>query len=741
MMVGDRSGSNVVRQHRRWKLAMRLLAMRLLAMLLVASLSVGLMACSRGDRPTRPAISSKQPASVSRLAEVAPPEILQALRQEMDIYQPQVKILNLRPNQVLEDDRLEVRFQVRDLPVFKDATLGVGPHLHVILDNEPYRPVYNLDEPLVLEGLTPGTHTLRVFASRPWHESFKNEGAYTQLTFHVFTKTGEHTPDPSLPLLTYSRPVGTYGAEPILLDFVLTNAPLHLIAQERSDDEIKDWKIRCTINGERFTFDTWQPIYLTGLKPGKNWVQLELMDEDGQAIANTFNNTVRVITYEPGGSDTLSKLSRNELDLREARAAIIPNYVPPEPEPRVEPPVEPEPTPEPDLELEPEISPEPEPVPALEPEPLVPDAPSRLPAPLPSPELEPLVKEAPALVEPELPAVEPRGEDTAEPDGLEFPATDQPDDETIAAPSADELVPPPPAQPPEKPARSGLKERLNRLRRREQPPTPTEDRTPEERSPSPLPVAPVAPSAPIEPQPIEPQPVEPLAPDGLVEPSSTLVEPADLDEDLDDEELPIPIAPIPGMPTPGQVTPTPAAAFPEASPEPVAPVPAIAPNPTPETKERSLPGFFNRLRRPTVAPVRPIPSPAIAPEVRAEPEEELPILPDFEPDVDNLPKALPENLFVQPEPIKPSLQIPAELVSPSPEPIPAPSIPAELVAPEQPPGSDDAGLERGRDVVEDVVDRIRQQIEDLPDVVDDVPILSPVDELPAFPEARDVTGE
>jgi hypothetical protein len=70
-------------------------------------------------------------------------------------------------------------------------------------------------------------------------------------------------------VLTYSRPTGSYGAEPIMLDFYLTNAPLHLVAQENPDDEIADWRIRVTVNGESFVLDRWQPVYLKGFKPGK----------------------------------------------------------------------------------------------------------------------------------------------------------------------------------------------------------------------------------------------------------------------------------------------------------------------------------------------------------------------------------------------------------------------------------------------------------------------------------------
>ena len=261
-----------------------------------------------------------------QFSEVSPPAVIQELRQTLEVYQPQVTIITPKSNEVLQDNKVTASFQVKDLPIFKDPELQLGPHLHVILDNQPYIPVYDLNQPLVLSDLPPGTHTLRVFASRPWHESFKNEGAYAQTTFHILTKTDDNNPDLSLPLLTYSRPQSSYGAEPILLDFYLTNAPLHLVAQENTKDEFSDWRIRCTINGESFIFDRWQAVYLKGFKPGQNWVKLEFLDNQGNPLKNAFNTTARLITYQPKGKDTLSRIVRGELTAEQVRSIVDANY-------------------------------------------------------------------------------------------------------------------------------------------------------------------------------------------------------------------------------------------------------------------------------------------------------------------------------------------------------------------------------------------------------------------------------
>ena len=58
----------------------------------------------------------------------------------------------------------------------KDPATGMGNHIHVILDNQPYEAYYELGQPFELRNVSEGAHTIRVFASRPWHESYKNDG-------------------------------------------------------------------------------------------------------------------------------------------------------------------------------------------------------------------------------------------------------------------------------------------------------------------------------------------------------------------------------------------------------------------------------------------------------------------------------------------------------------------------------------------------------------------------------------
>ncbi|WP_223209973.1 hypothetical protein [Picosynechococcus sp. NKBG042902] len=300
--------------------------------ILLVVLALGLWSC--GDRLDARLASDLNreptPVTTQALTEVATPSLITELRQELDQYQPQVKILSPRPDETFNSTTIDVQLQVNDLPIFKDEELGMGPHIHLFVDDQPYIAVYDTSKPVTLENLSPGSHLIRAFASRPWHESFKNEGAYAETTFNIFTKSNNNIPDFQQPLLTYSRPQGTYGAEPIMLDFYLTNAPLHFIAQADNSDDVNDWRIRITINGESFILDDWHPIYLEGFKKGENWLKLEFIDDQGELLENTYNSPVRVINYDPKLNDTLAKLVQNKLSLRTAKRLVTTKPLAPE---------------------------------------------------------------------------------------------------------------------------------------------------------------------------------------------------------------------------------------------------------------------------------------------------------------------------------------------------------------------------------------------------------------------------
>jgi hypothetical protein len=410
----------------------------------IGLLTILLTAC--GDRLTATNLptseTSNLPVVQGRISEVAPPALIQELRPSLERYAPQVTILSPLAEQVFDDTQVIVKLQVSDLPIFQDDTLKLGPHLSLIVDNEPAAPIYDLKQPIILENLAPGTHTLRVLALRPWQESFKNDGAFAETTFHILTKTGKNAPDYNLPLLTYSSPQGIYGAEPILLDFYLSNAPLRLSNTANEDNNLQDWRIRVTVNGDSFLLDTWEPIYLKGFAKGNNWVQLEFIDGQGNKVENEFNTSVRVISFDPSYQDGLSQLVRGDLSPTIARSIVDPNYQ------TIPSPEEETPVIEPETSIVEEENPVVEETPVIEPEnPVVEETPVIEPEspiveenPVIEPE-SPIVEENP-VIEPESPIVEekPVETETVEkveetPEAIESPLTTIPETKEINEPA------------------------------------------------------------------------------------------------------------------------------------------------------------------------------------------------------------------------------------------------------------------------------------------------------------------
>ena len=226
--------------------------------------------------------------------------------------------------------KLELGGELMGYKPMKDPETGMGNHIHVILDNQPYEAYYNLDSEFELKNVSDGEHTLRVFPSRPWHESYKNAGAFQMVKFTVKNGGGDTTKptttnsnqmmanansntntsappegkemkestagavDASKPLLTYSRPKGDYkgaDAEAIMIDFWLSNAKLV--------GDGGEYRVRYSIDGgEPHYIDKWSPIWISGwANSAKDTVKLELVDKSGNLVDNGgYNSTTREIT-------------------------------------------------------------------------------------------------------------------------------------------------------------------------------------------------------------------------------------------------------------------------------------------------------------------------------------------------------------------------------------------------------------------------------------------------------------
>jgi hypothetical protein len=291
---------------------------------------------SNSDNASTTAVSTVTPPPTQTLTVVPRPQSIAALmtaRGEQDQAKPVLKIVSPGKDAVINGSKVEVKLDLSgDLKGYmphKDPATGKGNHIHVILDNQPYEAYYELGQPFELRNVVAGKHTLRVFPSRPWHESYKNDGAFQMVMFTVkgggdaskptTTNSGQtmannnsspgtaaparegkdYGPstagevDATKPLLTYSRPKGEYkdaDADPIMIDFWLSGAKL------RGDGG--EYRVRYIVDDDDAKFiDKWEPIWLSGWINGKHKVRLELLDKDGRPVENGgYNTTSREIT-------------------------------------------------------------------------------------------------------------------------------------------------------------------------------------------------------------------------------------------------------------------------------------------------------------------------------------------------------------------------------------------------------------------------------------------------------------
>jgi hypothetical protein len=312
--------------------------MRLIAFIFIAVLlsACGAPATNNANSSNVSNASNSATPAVQTLTVVDTPQRVKdmtASRGEQDAAQPTLKIVQPAANSTVNSSTVQVKLALSgDLKGYqphKDPATQMGNHIHVILDNQPYEAYYEIDQPFELRNVSDGEHTLRVFPSRPWHESYKNAGAFQMVKFTVKNSSADANKpattnagaqmsnansnanaapkkegkdmqnstagavDAAKPLLTYSRPKGEYKAaesDPIMIDFWLENAKL------KGDGG--QYRIRYSIDGgEAKYIDKWAPTWLSGWTAGKHTIKLELVDESGNLIDNGgYNLTTREIT-------------------------------------------------------------------------------------------------------------------------------------------------------------------------------------------------------------------------------------------------------------------------------------------------------------------------------------------------------------------------------------------------------------------------------------------------------------
>jgi hypothetical protein len=165
-----------------------------------------------------------------------------------------------------------------------------GQHIHFIMDNSPYKALYEPKNEITLANNT--EHYLMAFLSRSYHESVKSKGAAVVYHFKIDEKGNlKKLDDPKTPMLFYSRPKGDYIGKDttnVLLDYYVWN-----FAPAADGYKVKADITPATGDALSTTFDKWAPNFIQNLPTGKSKVTLTLVDKDGKTVEGPNTNVSR----------------------------------------------------------------------------------------------------------------------------------------------------------------------------------------------------------------------------------------------------------------------------------------------------------------------------------------------------------------------------------------------------------------------------------------------------------------
>ena len=198
---------------------------------------------------------------------------------------PKVTIQSPQDGQVMPWETVDVFVQVENLTLSED-----GHRLHVIVDNGSPIEHTNVLRPVILRGLAPGAHTLRIFAVKPDGKMLTNPEALMRVDFYVRRQDFSNFQPVERPYLTVNLPmdgIAVPDAEgKVWLDFMTHQAPMG-----------KDkYRVKAVMNGVETIVSTRDPHPWGGLAEGRHRVVIELIDEDGDPVSEIFARVER--TFE-----------------------------------------------------------------------------------------------------------------------------------------------------------------------------------------------------------------------------------------------------------------------------------------------------------------------------------------------------------------------------------------------------------------------------------------------------------
>ncbi len=301
--------------------------------LLAGLLSVLLLLPAGCSRPLRsgagpePPLAAQKPGG--RLQEVAPPPAVQQLQAALASHTPSVAVLSPRDGANLPAGPVMLQLQVRDWPLADAGELGLGAHVAVQVDDQaPLRltAAGSANNPdliqVALPPLSPGSHRITAYAARPWGEAVKSPGAWAQVRVNRVAPNPVAVPEPGSPQLIAVSPAELAARQPLLLDWLLLDAPLQGLR-----DNDGSWRLRVTVNGDSFLLDQNTPLWLQGWQNGSNSLLLELVDGRGAPLNPPFNTLVKEVVVSAAQPAPIWQRGR----LSDAELAILLGKAPPPP--------------------------------------------------------------------------------------------------------------------------------------------------------------------------------------------------------------------------------------------------------------------------------------------------------------------------------------------------------------------------------------------------------------------------
>jgi hypothetical protein len=186
----------------------------------------------------------------------------------------------------------DLKAQTADNGTKSCANSDKGQHIHFIVDNGPYKALYEPKNDLTVANNT--EHYVVAFLGRSYHESVKSKGAGVVLHFKIDEKGNmKKMDDPKTPMIIYSRPKGDYLGKDtanVMLDFYLLNCDLATDGYKVKADISNETKPSQQLSA---TIDKWEANFIQNLGTGKSKVVLTLVDKDGKQVDGPMTTVSR----------------------------------------------------------------------------------------------------------------------------------------------------------------------------------------------------------------------------------------------------------------------------------------------------------------------------------------------------------------------------------------------------------------------------------------------------------------